>query len=73
MLEADLMLVLNEALHKAREGFETRFFRVRYAPSGAISTLLTEKTDAELLISQLSNVLIRAAKIVDPAIVGVKY
>ncbi|MCJ1348444.1 hypothetical protein MMC31_006676, partial [Peltigera leucophlebia] len=68
--EADLMLALNEALQQA--GVETyiRFSRVRYAPSGAISALLTEKADAGQLIPQRSNLLIRAAKSVDPAVVG---
>ena len=70
--EADLMLALNEALQQA--GVETyiRFSRVRYAPSGAISALHTEKADAGQLIPQRSNLLIRAAKSVDPAVVGVE-
>ncbi len=68
--EADLMLVLKEALQKAGERFETRFSRMRYAPSVAISALLTEKADAGLLIPRLSNVLIRVAKTVDASIVG---
>lgn len=72
MSEADLMLVLNEALQKAGEGIDTRFSRVRYSPSGAVSALLTEKANAGLLIPRLSNVLIRAAKTVDAAIVGVE-
>ena len=62
MSEADLMLALNEALQKAGEGLETRFFRVRYSPSGAVSALLTEKANAGSLIPRLSNVHIRAAK-----------
>ena len=70
--EADLMLALNEALQKAGEGLDTRFSRVRYAPSGAISALLTEKADAGSLIPRLSNLLIRAAKTVDCAVVGCK-
>lgn len=69
MSEADLMLALNEALQKAGEGLDTRFSRVRYALSGAISTLLTEKANAGLLIPRLSNLLIRTAK---TAIVGVE-
>ncbi len=56
--EADLMLVLNEALQKAGEEAYVRFSRVRYAPSGVISALLTEKTDVGLLIPQRSNLLI---------------
>ena len=70
MSEADLMLVLNEALQKAGEG--SRFCRVRYSPSGAVSALLTENSDAGTIIPRLSNVLIRAAKSVDQAIIGVE-
>ena len=68
--EADLMLALNKALQKAGE--ETRFCRVRYSLSGAVSALLTEKANAGLIIPRLSNVLIRAVKTVDQAIVGVE-
>ena len=70
--KADLMLALNKALQQA--GIETyiRFSQVRYAPSNAISALLTEKADAGQLIPQPSNLLIRAAKSVDPAVVGVE-
>ena len=71
MSEADLMLALNEALARAGEGIDIRFSRVRYSPSGAVSALLTEKANAGLLIPRLSNVLIRAAKTVDAAIIGV--
>lgn len=39
---------------------------------GAISALLTEKANAGLLIPRLSNLLTRAAKTVDAAIVGVE-
>ena len=70
--EADLMLALNEALQKAGEEPCIRFSRVRYAPSGAISALLTEKADAGQLIPRRSNLLIRAVKSVDPAVVGVE-
>ena len=66
------MLALNEALQKAGEETYIRFSRVRYAPSGAISALLTEKGDAGQLIPQRSNLLIRAVKSVDPAVVGVE-
>lgn len=70
MSEADLMLVINKALQKAGEG--TRFCRVRYLPSGAVSALLTENSHAGTIIPCLSNVLIRAAKSVDQAIIGVE-
>lgn len=72
MSEADLMLALNEALQKAGEGSDIRFSRVKYAPSGAIYALITEKANAGLLIPRLSNSLIRAAKTVDAAVVGVE-
>ena len=72
MSEADLMLALNGALQRVEEGLETRFCRVRYSPSGAVSALLTEKANAGSVIPRLSNVLIRAAKTVDAAIVGVE-
>ena len=70
--EADLMLALNKALQKAGEGLDTRFIRVSYAPSGAISALLTEQANAGVLLPRLSNLLIRTAKTVDPAVVGVE-
>ena len=70
--EADLMLALNEALQQAGEMVDLRFTRVRYAPSGAISALLSEKADAGQLIPRRSNLLIRAVKAVDPAVVGIE-
>ncbi len=70
--EADLMLALNEALQKARVEAKVRFSRVRYAPSGSISALLTGKADATMLLPSRSNLLIRAAKTVDDAVVGVE-
>ena len=45
---------------------------MRYAPSGSISALLTEKADATMLFPQQSNLLIRAAKTVDDAVVRVE-
>lgn len=70
--EADLMLALNEALQKTGIDPKVRFCRIRYAPSGSISALLTEKADAAMLLPQRSNLLIRAAKSVDDAVVGVE-
>lgn len=70
--EADLMLALNEALQKAGEGLDTRFIRVKYVPSEAISALLTEQANAGILFPRLSNLLIRTAKAVDQAVVGVE-
>ena len=72
MLEADLMLALNEVLQRAGEGLETHFCQVRYLPSGAVSALLTKKANAGLLIPRLSNAFIWATKTVDAAIVGVE-
>ena len=70
--EADLMLALNKALQQAGEETSLRFIRVRYAPSGAISALLSEKADAGQLLPRRSNLLIRAVKTVDPAVIGIK-
>lgn len=70
--EADLMLALNEALQKAEVEAKVRFSRVRYAPSGSVSALLRENADATMLLPQRSNLLIRAAKAVDSAVVGVE-
>lgn len=66
------MLALNEALQKAGVGSKVRVCRVRYAPSGSISALLTEQADASMLLPQQSNLLIRAAKSVDQAVTGVE-
>ena len=56
--EEDIMLALNEALQKAGEPVSVRFGRVGYSPSGAISALLTEKSDAVELLKTRNNVLI---------------
>ena len=48
--EADLMLALNKSLQKAGIPAYTRFSRVGYLQSGAISALLTEKSSAEDLV-----------------------
>ena len=66
------MLALNEALQKVEKPAFVRFSRVGYSPSGAISALLTEKSDAVELLKTRSNPLIRAAKPVDPAVIGVE-
>lgn len=70
--EADLMLVLNESLQRAGVPAYTRFSKVGYSQSGAISGLLTEKSNAEDLIRDHSNALIRAAKSVDEGVIGVE-
>lgn len=66
------MLVLNKALQKAGIEPKVRFSRVWYAPSGSISALLTEKADASMLLPHRSNLLIRATKTVDNAVIGVE-
>ena len=70
--EADLMLTLNESLQKAGIPAYTRFSRVRYSQSGAISALLTEKSSAEILVRDHSNMLIRAAKLIDEKVIGIE-
>ena len=71
-LEANLMLVLNESLRKAGVPAYVRFSRVGYSQSGAISGLLTERSNAEDLIRHHSNILIRAAKSIDEGVIGVE-
>ena len=70
--EADLMLVLNEALQRANVPAYVRFIKVGYSQSGAILGLLTEKSNAEELLGEYSTTLIRAAKSVDEGVVGVE-
>ena len=71
-LEADLMLALNEALQKAGISTYTRFSKVGYSQSGAISALRIKKSSAEKLVGNYSNIFIRAAKAVDAGVIGVK-
>ena len=66
------MLVLNESLQKTGIPAYIRFSRVGYAQSGAISALLTEKSSAEDLVREHSNVVIRAAKYIDESVIGVE-
>ena len=70
--EADLMLILNESLQKAKIPAYTRFSRVGYLQPGAIFALLTEKSNAENLLRDHSNMLIRAAKSVDDKVTGIE-
>lgn len=72
MSEEDIMLALNEALQKAGKPISIRFNRVSYSQSGAISALLTEKGDATELLKTRTNILIRAAKTIDRAIIGIE-
>lgn len=66
------MLVLNEALQKVGVPSYIRFSRLRYFQSGSISALLREKSNAEELIKDHSNTLIRATKSVDEGVVGLE-
>ena len=61
---------MNEVLQQAGVKTYIRFSRLRYVPSDAISALLTEKAHARQLILERSNLLVRAAKSVDPEVVG---
>ena len=70
--EVDLILALNKSLQKARIPADTKFSRVRYLQSEVISTLFIEKSSAEQLVSNHSNILIRAAKIIDIDVIAVK-
>ena len=66
------MFVLNESLQKTGVPAYIRFSRVGYAQSGAISALLTEKSSAEDLVREHSNLLIRATKSVDERVIGIE-
>ena len=70
--EADLMLVLNESLQKAGIPAYIRFSRVGYSQSGAISALLTERSNVEDLVKDHSNMLIRDAKSADEKVIGIE-
>ena len=70
--EADLMLVLNETLQRLNLPAYVRFSKVGYSQSGAISGLLTEKSNAEDLLRDHATTLIRAAKSVDEGVIGVE-
>ncbi len=63
------MLVLNERVNLPAY---VRFSKVGYSQSGAISGLLTEKSNAEDLIRNYLTVLIRAAKSVDERVIEVE-
>lgn len=66
------MLALSKALQKGGGRIKIRFYSVRYTPSRSISALFTEQVDANMLLSQQSNLLIQAAKSVDQAVIRVK-
>ena len=66
------MLALNKSLQKAEIPAYIRFSKVGYLQSGAISMLLTEKSSAEQLVHNHSNIIIRATKVVDIGVIGVE-
>lgn len=66
------MLSLNKSLQKAGIPGYTRFSWVGYSQSRAISALLTEKSSVEQLISNYSNIIIRAAKAIDGGMIRVE-
>lgn len=72
MSDVDSMLALNKVLQKTKEAIHTWFCQVKYSSSRAISMLLTEKANAEVLILQLSNILIWTTKTVKLAVVGME-
>lgn len=72
MSKVNLILVLNKVFKKVRKRVKTCFSSVKYTSSEVISVLLTEKTNARLLISWLLNTLIQAAKTINTTIVGIK-
>ena len=63
------MLLLNERVNLPAY---VRFSKVGYSQSGAISGLLTEKSNAEDLIRDYLTILIRAAKSVDERVIEVE-
>lgn len=67
--QADLMLVLNETLQRVGISAYVRFSKVGYSQSGAISGLLTERSNTEDRILHHSNILIRAAKSIDGGVI----
>ena len=66
------MLSLNESLQKAGIPAYIRFRRMRYLQSRVISVLFTEKSRANQLVDNYSNILIKVAKVVDAEVIEVK-
>ena len=66
------MLVLNKVLQQANLLAYIRFSKVGYLQSGAISGLLTEKSNAEDLLGDYLTTLIQAAKSVDKGVIRVE-
>ena len=70
--ESDLMLALNKTLQKVGISTYTRFSKVEYSQSRAISALFTEKLSAEQLVGNHLNILIRAAKGIDVGVIEIE-
>lgn len=68
-LEADLMLVLNKSLKRARIPTYTRLSKMRYSQSGTISS---EKSNMEDLIRDYLNALVCAAKSIDESVIRIE-
>lgn len=67
--EEDLILVLNKSLQKTGASIYIKFCQVGYAQSGAILVLFKEKASAEDLVKEHFNILIKAVKSIDKAII----
>ena len=70
--EIDLMLALNKSLQKAGILAYTRFNKVSYLQSGAISVLLIKKSSVEQLVNNYLNIIIRAANVVDMGVIWIE-
>lgn len=66
------MLILNDSLQRAGISAYTRFSKVGYSQSGALSGLVIDKSNADDLIRGHSNVLIRESKLVDQGVTGLE-
>lgn len=70
--ETNLIIILNKSLQKARVLVYTQFNKVEYLQSKVISTLVTEKWNTENLVKNHSNILIRAAKLINNKVICVE-
>lgn len=64
------MLALNKGLQKMGELIIVWFGRIKNLQSGAISALLTKKTNAKKLLETRKNILIQAIKTVDITVIA---
>lgn len=68
----DLILVLNKALQQVNLPTYKRFNKVRYFELGAISGLLTKKSNTDNLLRDHLTALIQAAKSVDKRVIRIE-